>query len=196
MYDGHGGWECVEIIKSYLTAYVAFEVEKAVGPELPLDANLTWAERHQRREKIDKAITIAFQRLDADILNGSLILPGLENAGLRDQMRSSFAGSCALLAFLDGKDLYVACTGDARAVLGRKTKSGYETLPLSQDQTPRNPEELRRMMQEHPGEEYTVVVNGRVLGGLMPTRAFGWVVFTTIGHDLRTTRLTVSRHIV
>lgn len=177
MYDGHGGWECALLVQEYLTSYVAYEVEAAVGPdELPLDHKLTPDEHHKRRDLVDKAIVRAFDRLDADLLNGSLILPGAENAALRDQMRSSFAGSCALLAFIDGRDLYVACTGDARAVLGRKQKWGYETVALSQDQTTRNPEEYRRLVQEHPGEEFSVIIRGRVLGGLMPTRAFGLVL--------------------
>ena len=30
-----------------------------------------------------------------------------------------------------------------------------------------------RMKKEHPGEEDTVIMRGRVMGGLQPTRAFG-----------------------
>jgi pyruvate dehydrogenase phosphatase len=176
MYDGHGGWEAATIIQEYLSAYVAFEVENAVGKELPLDAKLEPAAHAERRKKIDAAITRAFLRLDGDLLNGSLVLPGTtDSMPLRDQMRSSFAGACGLFAFIDGLDLYVACAGDARAVLGRRTGGGYETVALSQDQTPRNADELRRLMLEHPGEEHSVVMNGRVLGGLMPSRAFGLV---------------------
>ncbi|KAI9028676.1 phosphatase 2C-like domain-containing protein [Hyaloraphidium curvatum] len=175
MYDGHGGWEAATLVQEYLTAYVAYEVEAAVGAkELPLDAKLTPEQHKQRKELIDKAITTAYERLDADLLNGSLVLPGTsDKASLADQMRASFAGACALMAFIDGKDLYVALAGDARAVLGRRAKWGWETVQLSQDQTPRNPEEYRRLLLEHPGEEFSVVVRGRVLGGLMPSRAFG-----------------------
>lgn len=32
---------------------------------------------------------------------------------------------------------------------------------------------MRRMRAEHPGEEDTVIMRGRVLGGLQPTRAMG-----------------------
>ncbi|KAF9434108.1 hypothetical protein BGZ76_008537 [Entomortierella beljakovae] len=44
---------------------------------------------------------------------------------------------------------------------------------LSSDQTGRSRREVKRLQGEHPGEENTVVMSGRVLGGLEPTRAFG-----------------------
>lgn len=69
--------------------------------------------------------------------------------------------------------LRVACTGDSRAVLGRRSGNGkWTATPLSVDQTGSNPDEANRMRKLHPGEEH-VIRNGRVLGGLEPTRAFG-----------------------
>lgn len=47
---------------------------------------------------------------------------------------------------------------------------------LSVDQTGGNQDEEKRMRAEHPGEEH-VIRNGRVLGGLEPTRAFGDAVY-------------------
>lgn len=87
----------------------------------------------------------------------------------------ALSGSCALLSFYDSNSglLRVACTGDSRAVLGRRSSSGkWTATPLSVDQTGSNPDEANRMRKLHPGEEH-VVRNGRVLGGLEPTRAFG-----------------------
>lgn len=87
----------------------------------------------------------------------------------------ALSGSCALLSFYDSNSglLRVACTGDSRAVLGRRSASGkWTATPLSVDQTGSNPDEANRMRKLHPGEEH-VVRNGRVLGGLEPTRAFG-----------------------
>lgn len=88
---------------------------------------------------------------------------------------TAIAGACALVSVIDGDDLYVACTGDSRAVLGVMKSDGMtlEAIPLSEDQTPRNMNEYRRLLEEHPGEETTVVRKNRVLGGLMPSRAFG-----------------------
>lgn len=87
----------------------------------------------------------------------------------------ALSGSCALLSFYDSqtKLLRVACTGDSRAVLGRRSAKGkWVSKPLSIDQTGQNEDEVARLRKEHPGEEH-VVANGRVLGGLEPSRAFG-----------------------
>ena len=61
------------------------------------------------------------------------------------------AGSCALLAMLDtsNRNLYVACTGDSRAVAGfyEETADGqgvWRVEALTEDQTGRNPNELKR----------------------------------------------------
>lgn len=87
----------------------------------------------------------------------------------------AFSGSCALLSIYDSRSklLRVACTGDSRAVLGRKGATGkWRAIALSEDQTGGTPSEMARLRAEHPGEEY-VVHHGRILGGLEPSRAFG-----------------------
>ena len=95
-----------------------------------------------------------------------------------ESLLPALSGSCALMVYVDSarRDLYVACTGDSRAVAGYwdERAGRWELEPLSIDQTGRNPDEVRRIQREHPsGEASNVVVRGRVLGGLEPTRAFG-----------------------
>lgn len=65
-------------------------------------------------------------------------------------------GSCALMAVLDTahQDLYVACTGDSRAVAGiwEEQEDGqgcWRVEVLSEDQTGRNPNELKRFEDAH-----------------------------------------------
>jgi pyruvate dehydrogenase phosphatase len=109
-------------------------------------------------------------------------------------------GSCALMALLDPlrRDLYVACTGDSRAVAGiwEENEDGtgaWRVEVLSEDQTGRNENEAKRYVQdraythsplltstlssirsEHPASEAEDVISrGRILGGLEPSRAFG-----------------------
>jgi len=87
----------------------------------------------------------------------------------------ALSGSCALLSFYDSRSklLRVACTGDSRAVLGRRGANGkWTATPLSEDQTGGTASEAERLRREHPGEP-NVVRNGRILGGLEPSRAFG-----------------------
>lgn len=95
-----------------------------------------------------------------------------------ETMLPAMSGSCALLTYIDSarKDVFVACTGDSRAIAGWYSPSDdkWTIEPLSTDQTGRNPSEQKRMQAEHPASEAeTVVMRGRVLGGLEPTRAFG-----------------------
>jgi pyruvate dehydrogenase phosphatase len=127
-------------------------------------------------EAIDAAIKDGFLRLDDEIVNQSVqrVLQSNSKMIAAETLAAAFAGSCALLSFYDStsKLLRVACTGDSRAVLGRKSASGkWTATPLSVDQTGSNPDEVIRLKKEHPNEE--PVRNGRILGGLEPSRAFG-----------------------
>lgn len=68
--------------------------------------------------------------------------------------------------------LHVACVGDSRAVLGRRSESGkYTAIALSEDQTGRNASEVARLQVDHPNEP-NMVKDGRLLG-LAVSRAFG-----------------------
>jgi pyruvate dehydrogenase phosphatase len=128
-------------------------------------------------EEIEAAIKTGFTRLDDEIVHDSVekVLKANSKVAAAELLAPALSGSCALLSFYDSntKLLRVACTGDSRAVLGRRGESGkWVATPLSVDQTGSNPDEEARMRKQHPGEE-NVIRNGRVLGGLEPSRAFG-----------------------
>ncbi len=90
----------------------------------------------------------------------------------------AYAGSCALVSFYDSntRRLFVALTGDSRAILGRRVVGDegkavrYNVHELSVDQNAYNAAEEARLHAQHPGE--VVVKNGRVLGWGV-ARAFG-----------------------
>jgi pyruvate dehydrogenase phosphatase len=128
-------------------------------------------------EAIDAAIKAGFTQLDHEIVHESVerVLKANSKTIAAEVLAPALSGSCALLSFYDSRTklLRVACTGDSRAVLGRRSASGkWTATPLSVDQTGSNPDEEARMRKLHPEEEH-VIRNGRVLGGLEPTRAFG-----------------------
>lgn len=132
-------------------------------------------------EAIDLAIKTGFNRLDHEIVHKSVekVFKASSKAVAAELLQPALSGSCALLSFYDCKSklLRIACTGDSRAVLGRRSESGkWTATALSEDQTGSNPREAARMRREHPGED-SVVRNGRVLGGLEPSRAFGDAVY-------------------
>jgi pyruvate dehydrogenase phosphatase len=128
-------------------------------------------------ESIDKAIKTGFMRLDNEIVHESVtkVNQAKSKRVAAELLAPALSGSCALLSFYDSRSkvLKVACTGDSRAVIGRRGANGkWTATPLSVDQTGGNKEEEARLRKEHPGEP-NVVAHGRILGGLEPSRAFG-----------------------
>lgn len=166
------GWTTSAKLRNSLINYVARELNETYiesAGETP-DASA-----------IDAAIKTGFTRLDDEIVNKSVDKVFKENSKTlaADLLAPALSGSCALLSFYDprSKLLRVACTGDSRAVLGRRSDGGkWTATALSVDQTGSNPAEEARMRKLHPGED-KVIHNGRVLGGLEPTRAFGDAVY-------------------
>lgn len=82
-------------------------------------------------------------------ISGALKSPS--SLGVKSNEDERLLGSCALMAVLDTahRDLYVACTGDSRAVAGiwEETEDGagsWRVEVLSEDQTGRNPNEVKR----------------------------------------------------
>ncbi|KAG0040801.1 hypothetical protein BGZ82_008859 [Podila clonocystis] len=168
VFDGHGGWCCSQKVAQELAPAVATELDKVKNARDVM--------------AVMEAIENGFLKLDDKIVNETVqqVLAFPSRPLACSSLLPAISGSCALMAFVDvkEKDLYVACTGDSRAVLGvrepaKESGHSWKAVPLSFDQTGRNRWEVRRLQEEHPGEESTVVMRGRVLGGLEPTRAFG-----------------------
>jgi pyruvate dehydrogenase phosphatase len=166
------GWTTSAKLRQVLISFVARELNNTYKASLA-NPSLT----SPTTEEIEAAIKTGFTRLDDEIVHDSVekVLKANSKVAAAELLAPALSGSCALLSFYDSntKLLHVACTGDSRAVLGRRGESGkWVATPLSVDQTGSNPEEEARMRKQHPGEE-NVIRNGRVLGGLEPSRAFG-----------------------
>lgn len=159
-------------MRNVLISYVARELNStyksaASDPSLVLPSSAA----------VDAAIKQGFVRLDNDIVHSSVdqVFKSNSRRAAAELLAPALSGSCALLAFYDSqsKDLKVACAGDSRAVLGRRSENGkWSATPLSEDQTGGTPSEMKRLREEHPGEP-NVVRNGRILGQLEPSRSFG-----------------------
>ncbi|MBN3300815.1 PDP1 phosphatase, partial [Amia calva] len=127
---------------------------------------------------IKEALINSFKRLDNDLSLEAQV--GDTNSFLNYWvLRVAFSGATACVAHVDGNDLHVANTGDGRAVLGVQEEDGsWSALTLSNDHNAQNESEIQRIRSEHPkNEEKTVVKQDRLLGLLMPFRAFGDVKF-------------------
>ncbi|XP_065704696.1 pyruvate dehydrogenase [acetyl-transferring]-phosphatase 2, mitochondrial [Patagioenas fasciata] len=123
---------------------------------------------------LEEAMICAFKRLDSDI---SLEVQAPQEKELMRNiaLQVAFSGATACVAHIDGVHLHVANTGDCRAILGVHEEDGtWSTLPLTRDHNAFNEFEIRRLKREHPrSEEKTLFVNDRLLGILIPSRAFG-----------------------
>ncbi|PVH93874.1 protein serine/threonine phosphatase 2C [Periconia macrospinosa] len=172
VFDGHSGWVTSAKLRQTLISFVARELNTTYKAALE-DPAL----RVPTSESIDAAIKTGFVRLDNEIVHESVkkVRQAQSKVAAAELLAPALSGSCALLSFYDSnsKLLRVACTGDSRAVLGRRGSNGkWTATPLSEDQTGGTASEAERLRREHPGEP-NVVRNGRILGGLEPSRAFG-----------------------
>ena len=161
------GWETAVSLEAYLVKYVVREL-LALSPSNALgDVAI---------QDVDRGMRKAFLSLDRDIMDVAAKAakwPTFLNDAM-SQLSPAYAGSCALVGFYhtDSQQIKVACVGDSRAVLGRKNRAGeWEAIPLSEDQTGWNANEIARLQAEHP-DEPEMIKNGRLLG-MAVTRAFG-----------------------
>ncbi|KAL8717716.1 MAG: hypothetical protein Q9225_005069 [Loekoesia sp. 1 TL-2023] len=172
VFDGHAGWTTSAKLRQVLTSFVARELTATYKSALS-NPSLTVPSP----TSIDEAIKRGFLKCDHEIVHESVLKAQKANtkSAAAALLGPALSGSCALLSFYDSrsKDFRVACTGDSRAVLGRRNPNGTWTAqPLSEDQTGGTPSEMARLRAEHPGEP-NVVAHGRILGNLEPSRAFG-----------------------
>ncbi|KAI0068565.1 protein serine/threonine phosphatase 2C [Artomyces pyxidatus] len=207
--DGHAGYHTSHLLSKVLIPAVALELTTLINnrPTKPASAldtlksyvytNPSGKPQDVSPENISRAIQRAFSNLDFEIVSAPirLLLANVSKAELAKgaipdlsqhpmataSMQPAMSGSCAIMALLDTseRELYVACTGDSRAVAGiwEETENGegkWRVEVLSEDQTGRNVNEARRIRSEHPPDEADdVIKRGRILGGLEPSRAFG-----------------------
>ncbi|KNE69110.1 hypothetical protein AMAG_13971 [Allomyces macrogynus ATCC 38327] len=158
VFDGHAGWQCSDLLSKIFHNYIA---------------------RHLVTESSDAqlALSKAFDEYDADLM----ALPDkvkqmasqipLETA--HAILMPAMAGAVLVSAVVDGDKVHVAHSGDCRAVVGRLNNGHWQAFELTHDHDAENPSEVQRMKSEHPGEENSVIMRGRVLGGLQPFRSMG-----------------------
>lgn len=171
VFDGHGGWTTSGKLRDQLISYIIHELGTIFKPAK--EENLRYV---PNSATIDQAIKNGFLKLDHEIVNKNIerLLNDNNKARAAELLMPALSGSCALLSFYDtnSRMLKVALTGDSRALLGSFRDNKWTVRQLSIDQTGSNPTEVARIISEHP-DEANVIKNGRVLGTLEPTRAFG-----------------------
>ncbi|KAJ2554535.1 hypothetical protein EV175_002552, partial [Coemansia sp. RSA 1933] len=191
VFDGHAGYMCAEQLAARMGPMLdtSLDIIKQTGTtsgaklvsggnklqatigQLRREAGLDW-------DHTSLALTATFINMDHELVNGALAqYRKLQDVSRMDELLGpAVSGSCGLVTVVDTErnEVVVGNTGDSRALLGVRLKNGaWKAVRLSEDQTGKNKHELARMQREHPGEEHAVIHRGRILGALMPTRAFG-----------------------
>uniref|UniRef100_UPI001ED8254B pyruvate dehydrogenase [acetyl-transferring]-phosphatase 1, mitochondrial-like isoform X2 n=1 Tax=Scatophagus argus TaxID=75038 RepID=UPI001ED8254B len=146
-------------------------------------------EEEEDSGRVTSALISAFRRLDYDLSVEAQVhlsmssprrvsLPG-EPFSLSSPLQVALSGCTACVAHISNGVLHVANLGDSRAVLGVQEPDGcWSAVSLTNDHNAQNPDELQRILGEHPpSERRTVVRHDRLLGLLLPFRAFGDVRF-------------------
>ncbi|XP_061584076.1 pyruvate dehydrogenase [acetyl-transferring]-phosphatase 1, mitochondrial-like [Cololabis saira] len=146
--------------------------------------------------RVTSALVNAFRRLDYDLSIEAQVhlslssprrvsLPG-EGMSPSSPLRVALSGSTACVVHISNGVLHVANLGDSRAVLGvQEPDGGWSAVSLTNDHNAQNPTELQRVLGEHPpSEQKSVVRHDRLLGLLLPFRAFGDVRFKWSGEML------------
>ncbi|XP_033112996.1 pyruvate dehydrogenase [acetyl-transferring]-phosphatase 1, mitochondrial-like [Anneissia japonica] len=134
---------------------------------------------------IQDCLEIAFDRLDKDL--SSEAKKTTDSYLNEEALHIAISGACACVAYVRNSELYVANTGDCRAVLGQIQNGTWSAVALSEDHVQQNQKEVKRLKAAHPAsEDISVLKNGRLLGELMPLRAFGDVRFKWTETEQRT----------
>ncbi|KAF4553187.1 Protein phosphatase 2C-like protein 1 [Elsinoe fawcettii] len=163
IFDGHAGSQTARALESLLHVVVVGEIS---DPE-------------HKDSSVADSIKRAFVRLDEVFLSSAKDALAITPATSRETaaVDVALAGSCALASFYDvaKSTLYVANTGDSRAVLGRYSSlsGSYAPQPLSFDHTGFNESEVKRIEAQHPGETGIIDPKTGRIFGLAVVRAFG-----------------------
>lgn len=149
-------------------------------------------------ENIAANLRSSFQRCDDDLsheIQKNLISSSqIDYDTLRHYLSAAASGCCAIVIVIHQGVAYVASVGDCRAVLGvherpvigennnnnntnhnNGSPSGvFKALELNDEHNCDNINEIRRLASSHPKtEQNTIIRHNRLLGHLMPFRAFG-----------------------
>uniref|UniRef100_UPI0025ADBB9D pyruvate dehydrogenase [acetyl-transferring]-phosphatase 1, mitochondrial-like isoform X2 n=1 Tax=Doryrhamphus excisus TaxID=161450 RepID=UPI0025ADBB9D len=158
------------------------------GPPHPNSYRGAFYEWLQDVSRLSSALVSAFRRLDYDLSVEAQVhmsmsshrRPSLSgDTSLSCPLRVALSGCTACVAHVSKGVLHVANLGDSRAVLGVQESDGrWSAVSLTNDHNAQNPDEVQRILREHPwSERRTVVRHERLLGLLLPFRAFGDIRF-------------------
>ncbi|WCJ23504.1 Protein phosphatase 2C family protein [Euphorbia peplus] len=190
IYDGFNGRDAADFLAGTLYETIVFHINSLdwdpkqdsiiTSHGLCLDGSVQYAlhddssrvQSDSFRDEVLESLQKALSQAENDFLN-------MVEQEMEDRPDLVSVGSCVLVVFLYGADLYVLNLGDSRAVLatysGGNEVNGSELLKavqLTDSHTVDNEIERSRVQNEHPDDPATIS-GGKVKGKLKVTRAFG-----------------------
>ncbi|XP_017492586.1 PREDICTED: pyruvate dehydrogenase [acetyl-transferring]-phosphatase 1, mitochondrial-like [Rhagoletis zephyria] len=167
----------------------AFAIEELDYEDLPTTDDVDGS------AKIESALRRAFLACDRDLSREiqANLLNTSSNVLLHYYLSLAISGSCATVVILYKNEAFIASAGDTKAVMGTLkqaelkaevpesdskvkpiTRKILKSTELSFEHNSENIKELNRLMSEHPKDEQNYIIReNRLLGSLMPLRAFG-----------------------
>lgn len=193
--DGHKGTHCSHYLQNNMLQHVVTALHETGKIKDQSDLNIlldmTRSALHNTHEEtlepsdiklegslIAKCLKDSLSSLDNLFCNEGLEKVKLIQKGhsmtpeMKEAILTAIEGACSLTTVVRDDSVFVANTGDCRAVIGRQeSDNSWSAIPLSDDQNALNPAEVKRLQNAHPGEP--VILQNRLLGSLMPFRTFG-----------------------
>jgi len=138
VFDGHGadGRYVSHCARDKVFAMLVESCKSSKFDEL---ANADASKRAEAHRAVSQAFTAAYSAAERELNEPSLKIEHL------------YSGCTGISVWFHGPDLYCACVGDSRAVLGRSIPSGpggkekFKAIGLSYDQKPTRPDERKRI---------------------------------------------------
>lgn len=118
--------------------------------------------------KVSDNLYFAANQLDKDLLDEAL-----EEDSDLCSVQAALSGCVSCWSYIHDNHLYVGNTGDSSAIIVQQINDEWRPLKMSTNHSGQNERELKRVLNDHPREERTVLRNNRLLGCLSPLRAFG-----------------------
>ncbi|EJU04755.1 protein serine/threonine phosphatase 2C [Dacryopinax primogenitus] len=172
--DGHGGKECASYAQKTLPVRIRRELE-AIG---------TISKCDEISRALQRGITVFDEQLAQALKKAVSKVPPQETLStmfsqedVLKRLLRCFRGACVavVLVRVSTQDLWVANFGDCLVVEGHKRggdpSGGWQVRQLTEDHNTSNGNEVKRIKNEHPGEE--CIIEDRVLGKTLPTRTLG-----------------------
>lgn len=195
VFDGHGGGTTADLISRRLFNYIALSLHPEMldlhdfhhSPTPKHDPTLRPAEIEslqafknelQNSQDVKENLKASFKRCDDDLskeIQTELTSTQPSYAALHYYLSAAVSGCCAIVMVIHQGICYLASVGDCRAVYGTINQTNkFTATELIDEHNCDNVNEIRRLAATHPAsEQNTIVKHNRLLGHLMPFRAFG-----------------------